>query len=48
MKVKVILEFDENQLGEKWMNIDNLKSLLYSETKTKDDLLKIESYEEQS
>ena len=47
MKIKVILEFDENDLGQKWMNIDNLKLLLYSkEFSTKEDLLKIVSYNE--
>jgi len=47
MKIKVILEYDETTLGRYWMNIDNLKLLLYSKQwNTKEDLLKIISYEE--
>jgi len=46
-KVLVTLEFNEQDLGEKWMNIDNLKLLLYSEKfSTKKSLLKIVSYVE--
>ena len=48
MKIKVILEYDENKLGPKWMNPDNLALLLYeSGYSTNRDLLKIVSYEEQ-
>ena len=46
MDVHIILSFDENDLGPKWMNIDNLALLLYTEHKTKKELLKIVSYEE--
>ena len=46
-RIKVILEFNEQDLGEKWMNIDNLKLLLYSKKWfTKEELLKVVSYEE--
>ena len=46
-KIKVIFEFDEEKLGEKWMNIDNLKLMLYSDKFfTREELLKIVSYEE--
>lgn len=44
MKVNVTLEFDEKELGKQWMNPDNLASLLYSETSTKKELLKISNY----
>ena len=44
---KVILEFDEQNLGPKWMNEDNLALLLYSEFSTKRELLQIVEYEEQ-
>jgi len=33
-KIKVILEFDEKELGEKWMNPDNLEVLLYTDIYT--------------
>lgn len=46
MKVKVELEYDEEDLGRKWMNPDNLELLLYSKEATRRDLLKILSYEE--
>ena len=31
MKVRVVFEYDETVMGENWMNIDNLKLLLYSQ-----------------
>lgn len=46
MKIYVELEFDEEALGPKWMNIDNLKLLLYGKWETKEELLKITSYKE--
>lgn len=46
MKIKVELEFDEKDLGPKWMNSDNLGLLLYSDTKTRKDLLKVNSFQE--
>jgi len=47
MKIKVIFEYDETTLGGSWMNIYNLKLLLYSKQwNTKEDLLKIIFYEE--
>ncbi len=45
-QISVVLEFDENDLGEQWMNPDNLDSLLYSETTTKKELLKVVDYKE--
>lgn len=45
MKIKVILEFDEKDLGQEWFNVDNLKLLLYSKAKTSTNLLKIVTYE---
>ncbi|MGD9157252.1 MAG: hypothetical protein PVG39_02500 [Desulfobacteraceae bacterium] len=47
MKVFVELEFDEENLGEKWMNIDNLKLLLYSTHATKPNLLEVVTYIEE-
>ncbi len=47
MKVKVELEFDEEDLGKGWMNINNLELLLYSKEATKRELLKIISYKEE-
>jgi hypothetical protein len=47
MKVRVEFEFDEHDLGEKWMNRDNLEILLYTNERTKRDLLRITHYEEQ-
>ena len=46
MKISVILEFDEENLGKKWMNPDNLNLLLYTENATKKELLKVISYKE--
>ena len=46
MKINITLEFDEKDLGPGWMNIDNFKSLLYSDAGTKKDLLKIVLYEQ--
>ena len=44
-KIRVTFEFDEQDLGEKWMNIDNLKLLLYSKRySTLESLFKILSY----
>jgi len=45
-QIIVALEFDDEELGPQWMNHDNLKSLLYSETKTKKKLLKVVEYQE--
>jgi len=39
----IILQWDE-ELAEKWMNEDNLKTLLYTETKTREDLLDLVVY----
>jgi hypothetical protein len=36
----VKLQWDTEDLGPDWMNIDNLKTLLYSEESTSGDLLK--------
>jgi hypothetical protein len=47
MKVFVELEFDEENLGEKWMNKDNLKLLLYTHCATKPNLLEVVSYIEE-
>ena len=47
-KIIVELEFDEQDLGEKWMNPDNLNLLFYTETYTKPEALKVVSYEERS
>ena len=44
MKCKIILEFDDEDLGEKWLNIDNLKSLLYGKTYVNEKALKINSF----
>ncbi len=41
MKLKFELEFDENKLGQGWMNIDNLELLLFSTNFTKRELLKV-------
>lgn len=46
MKVKVVLEFDENDLGPKWMNPYNLDILLYSGAHTNKGCLQVVSYEE--
>jgi len=47
MKIRVVFKFDEKDLGEKWMNIDNLKLLLYSKGfATTEKLFRIESYSE--
>ena len=45
-QIIVALEFDDEELGPQWMNHDNLKALLYSETKTKKKLLKVLEYQE--
>ena len=44
--IKVALEFDEKELGEKWMNPDNLEYLLYTEAYTNHKLLKVITYQE--
>ena len=46
MIIKIELEFNEEILGKKWMNPDNLEILLYSKTATKKELLRILSYHE--
>jgi len=46
MKVNVTFEFDENNLGQKWMNVDNLELLIYSDICTKKGLFKIVEYVE--
>lgn len=46
MLCKVELSFDEKELGPKWMNEDNLKTLLYTDASTKRELLKVEKFEE--
>jgi len=46
MKILVELEFDEVNLGQKWMNIDNLELLLYTDNSTKKELLKVTQYTE--
>ena len=46
MKIRIELEFDEEDLGPKWMNPDNLNLLLYTGHATKPELLKVLSYEE--
>jgi len=46
-KIFVEFEFDDNDLGPTWMNLDNLKSLLYSKQTTKPDLFKITKYKEE-
>ena len=38
MRIKIELEFDEEILGQKWMNPDNLELLLYSKEATKKEL----------
>ena len=37
----VVLEWDDEQLGKGWMNIDNLSALLYGETSTRKDLVRV-------
>ena len=37
----VKLEWDGNNLGPRWMNIDNLRSLLYSTTNVKQETLSV-------
>lgn len=43
----VVLEWDEERLGPGWMNIDNLKLLLYTEHNTRHDLLRVADYKEE-
>ncbi len=47
MKIKVELEFDEQELGMGWMNPYNLDLLLYSKQYTKKELLKVIKYIEE-
>lgn len=46
MRIEIELEFDEQDLGKKWMNPDNLNLLLYSEASTRKELLQVVSYKE--
>lgn len=48
MKILAELEFNEDNLGPKWMNLDNLEILLYTEASTRRGLLKVVSFEEES
>lgn len=41
MKMQFELEFDEEDLGQGWMNIDNLELCLFSKEYTKRELLKV-------
>ena len=41
MKLQFEIEYDENDLGEKWMNIDNLEECLFSNAHTKRELIKV-------
>jgi hypothetical protein len=45
-RITITLEFDEENLGPKWMNPDNMKSLLYTKVHTNEELLKIIAYDE--
>lgn len=47
MRVFVELEFDEKELGPKWMNRDNLALLLYDSYETRREFLKIVSYKDE-
>ena len=38
----VVFTYDENDLGPKWFNEDNLKACLYGKTHTKPELLQVE------
>lgn len=40
-RMMVLLEWDADAMGEMWMNFDNLKSLLYTETNTRQEVLKV-------
>ena len=46
-RVVVILEWDEKDLGDKWMNKDNLELCLYSKEHTNKNLLHIVQYLEE-
>ena len=46
MKIKVVLEFDEEKMGKGWMNEYVFDLLLYGDTATRRDLLKVNTYEE--
>lgn len=41
MRMTVVLEWDEGDLSEGWMNIDNLKSCLYSNTHVTENLVQV-------
>ena len=41
MKMTVTLEWND-ELGPRWMNVDNLRSLLYGQTYVKPELLEID------
>jgi hypothetical protein len=42
--IRVDLEFDDDDLGPEWMNIENIKLLLYTEIKTKPELLRVAAW----
>lgn len=44
-EIKITLAFDNEELGENWLNEDNLKSLLYTTTKTKEHLLIVSEFD---
>ena len=46
MRIVVELEFDQKELGQKWMNPDNLALLLYTKAFTTKELLQVNEYEE--
>ena len=45
MRVKVEFEFNDKKLGRAWLNLWNLKRLLYSPDYTKEKFLKIKKFE---
>ena len=45
-QIMVIFEYDNDHLGDEWMNEDNLKFLLYNNTKINRELFKIVNYKE--
>ena len=40
----VQVAWNEEELGSEWMNIDNMKALLYTDAKTSEDLLTVVGY----
>ena len=44
--VKITLQFDERDLGDKWLNPDNLEQLLYTSNHTNKELLQVIDYQE--